>query len=120
MSADEQRRALDYVRRVRERFIAEPKRYERFLTIMKDFKSQRCGAFKNRIATSSSRAHVAGDRARARSRVANDALTFLLRVFAVRVAGLTRARSRRACARRYPRTTTWSLDSTSSCPRYAR
>ena len=49
MSADEQRRALDYVRRVRERFIAEPKRYERFLTIMKDFKSQRCGAFKNRI-----------------------------------------------------------------------
>lgn len=50
MSAEEQRRALDYVRAVRERFIDEPKRYERFLSIMKDFKSSRCGAFKNRIA----------------------------------------------------------------------
>ena len=41
MSAEEQRRALDYVRAVRERFIDEPKRYERFLSIMKDFKTSR-------------------------------------------------------------------------------
>jgi len=70
MSVDEQRRALDYVRRVRERFIAEPKRYERFLTIMKDFKSQRCGAFKNRTSHRAHRARTSPATARGRVRVA--------------------------------------------------